>query len=130
MADAVDVDHCATPEWLYKALDAEFRFDLDPCPLTVSPQRDGLALDWTGRRVFCNPPYSKIEPWVQKAFDSQALTVFLVPGRIDAKWSRILREGGATLRPFCRTVNFEGLDGKRHKPMGGSMVAIVNRLYK
>lgn len=26
-------DHCATPDWLYKALDAEFRFDLDVCPL-------------------------------------------------------------------------------------------------
>jgi len=73
-------DHWRTPEWLYKALDLEFRFDLDPCPLDPHPKIDGLLLDWTGKRVFCNPPYSNILPWIQKALCSNALTVLLLPG--------------------------------------------------
>jgi hypothetical protein len=36
----------------------------DPRPLAL----DGLAQPWAGERVWCNPPYSNIEPWVQKAW--------------------------------------------------------------
>jgi len=28
---------------------------------------DGLAQDWAGERVWCNPPYSDIPPWVDRA---------------------------------------------------------------
>jgi phage N-6-adenine-methyltransferase len=28
---------------------------------------DALRQDWTGERVWCNPPYSSIEPWCEKA---------------------------------------------------------------
>jgi len=28
---------------------------------------DGLEQDWSGERVYCNPPYSSIEPWLEKA---------------------------------------------------------------
>lgn len=120
-------DSCRTPEWLYRALDAEFAFDLDPCPLAARPQFDGLALDWTGRRVFCNPPYSAILPWVRKALNSAALVVFLIPKRFDALWCRMLRDAKAEIRIFERDVKFES-SGRVLKPIGGSMLAIVRRL--
>lgn len=122
-------DHCRTPRWLYDALDIEFAFDLDPCPLHLAPTVDGLQLDWTGRRVFCNPPYSDILPWVDKALESQALTVFLIPARFDARWCRNLREAKAEFRFFARAFNFEAHDGTERHPVGGAMLAIVNRLY-
>jgi hypothetical protein len=122
-------DHCRTPDWLWKALDAEFAFDLDPCPLSNPFHRDGLELDWTGKRVFCNPPYSSILPWVEKALSSNALIVFLIPKRFDALWCRMLRDSRAEIRIFERDVRFEVLgQEKTVKPVGGSMIAIVRRL--
>lgn len=121
-------DSAKTPEWLYRALDAEFAFDLDPCPFTETPEVDGLELSWTGRRVFCNPPYSNILPWVRKALSSAALVIFLVPKRFDALWCRMLRDDKAELRIFERDVRFETLNGGSVKPVGGSMVFVVRRL--
>lgn len=36
-------------------------------------EADGLAQDWRGERVWCNPPYSGIAPWVMKAHVSMVL---------------------------------------------------------
>lgn len=34
---------------------------------------DGLNMPWDGPRVWCNPPYSDIEPWVRKAWNEVLL---------------------------------------------------------
>src|SRR5262249_20642513 len=104
-------------------------FDLDPCPISLQPTDDGLKMDWDGKHVFYNPPYSDIEPWVDKALISKAFTVFLIPARFDSRWCRSLREAKAEFRFFSRAFNFEGYDGKERHPVGGAMVVIVNRLY-
>jgi site-specific DNA-methyltransferase (adenine-specific) len=81
----------ATPRDFYNALNYEFRFDYDPCPLhgKVGPLygADGLHDSWEGKRVFCNPPYGadKIYAFMSKAQDA-ALAVFLVPARTDVAW--------------------------------------------
>lgn len=83
----------ATPAAVYEALDAEFRFTFDPCPL-MNPQKaglslwgtDGLAKSWVGRRVFCNPPYGPgIDKWLAKAPEAD-LAVYLLPARTDTRW--------------------------------------------
>jgi hypothetical protein len=86
-------------------------------------------LNWDGRRIFCNPPYSNILPWVNKALSSRALTVFLIPARFDARWCRNLRDSKAEFRFFSRGFNFEGHDGTKRHPLSGAMLVIVNRLY-
>jgi site-specific DNA-methyltransferase (adenine-specific) len=84
-----------TPQWLFDELDKEFHFDLDPCSthenakckLHYTKEEDGLLQDWTGHRVFCNPPYGReIGKWVKKAYESKCLTVMLIPARTDTKW--------------------------------------------
>lgn len=79
--------HWATPEGVYKELDAEFHFNDDPCPL--EPSTDGLTRSW-GSRTFCNPPYGRdITRWLDKAFmESQAgkVVVCLIPSRTDTRW--------------------------------------------
>lgn len=55
-------DDWETPEDLYRALDAEFAFTLDPVPLHGT---DGLTCPWKGHRVYCNPPYSNIYPFLE-----------------------------------------------------------------
>lgn len=86
-------EHWATPKDLLVALDAEFRFDFDPCPLGAFRQAmfavagtDGLALSWAGRRVYCNPPYGRgVGDWLAKAPEA-VLAVFLLPARTDTRW--------------------------------------------
>ena len=64
-----------TPDDLFKALDSEFHFTLDPCSTDENAKcekhytvrEDGLKQDWTGETVFCNPPYGKpLRDWVKK----------------------------------------------------------------
>jgi site-specific DNA-methyltransferase (adenine-specific) len=88
----------ATPRELFRELDAEFRFDLDPCstpetatcPRYFTPADDGLAQEWTGR-VFMNPPYGRaIGARMKRAWEASRATaevvVCLVPARTDAAW--------------------------------------------
>ena len=80
-------DRWATPKDLYAALDKEFKFDLDPCPL--DGKEDGLAplfCVWRGKRIFCNPPYGPgIADWIKRGVEAE-LAVFLVPARTDTRW--------------------------------------------
>lgn len=60
-------DDYETPPELFAELDREFHFTLDPCcthqtakcKKHYTPKEDGLAQDWSGETVFCNPPYSR-----------------------------------------------------------------------
>jgi hypothetical protein len=77
-------EHWATPADTYDALNAEFGFTMDPCPLGGSG--DGLALSWSGHRVYCNPPYGRgVGAWLAKASEAD-LAVFLLPSRTDTRW--------------------------------------------
>jgi DNA (cytosine-5)-methyltransferase 1 len=79
-------DLWATPREIFAALNAEFGFRLDVCATATNAKcmdfitegENSLCLDWRIRAVggmhisqpawvWCNPPYSKIEPWVRKA---------------------------------------------------------------
>ena len=76
-----------TPRALYQALDAEFSFDYDPCP--VKPIENGLESEW-GNINFVNPPYGKeIMKWIQKGYQENLkgkTVVFLIPSRTDSQW--------------------------------------------
>jgi phage N-6-adenine-methyltransferase len=101
-------DLWSTPQSFYDELDAEFDFTLDPCAtpenakcaLYYTQDDDGLAQDWSGERVFMNPPYGRaIGHWVKKAMESKTLVVCLVPARTDTRWWHdYVIEGGAEVR--------------------------------
>lgn len=60
VGNGVDGKHYwLTPPDLYARLDAEFRFDFDPCPYPKPPEFDGLSCDW-GKRNYVNPPFGSI----------------------------------------------------------------------
>lgn len=72
-------DQWPTPTATYAALNDEFHFDFDPCPMGGT--EDGLSTlftPWTGRRVFCNPPYGPgIGKWLERGLEAE-LAVFLM----------------------------------------------------
>ena len=79
--------HWATPKDLYDALDAEFHFNDDPCPL--HSVNDGLNREW-GSRTYMNPPYGReTGKWLQKAYVEATMgkiIVCLIPSRTDTQW--------------------------------------------
>lgn len=85
-----------TDEWLTPKyiIDALGPFDLDPCApamqpwptaaLTYTVAQDGLAQPWSGR-VWLNPPYSTIEPWMARLAEHGNGTA-LVFARTETRW--------------------------------------------
>jgi len=87
-------DRWATPRELYAALDQEFAFNFDPCPL--DGDEDGLA------PLFCNPPYGRgIGDWLKRGLEAE-LAVFLLPARTDTRWFHDLVLPHAREIRFCR----------------------------
>lgn len=78
-------DNWNTPKSIYQVLDAEFRFDFDPCP--EKPNFNGLSIEW-GKCNFVNPPYSELAKWLKKGWEQHQqgkTVVFLIPSRTDTK---------------------------------------------
>ena len=103
-------DSWATPRDLYNALDEEFHFDDDPCPLFDAPPIDGLTRAW-GNSVFMNPPYSKPEPWCKKAYEESLLgktVVGLLRGDTSTRWFHDWVLGKAELRFVKGRIKFNG----------------------
>lgn len=74
----------STPAKLYAGLNEEFNFNFDPCPLGGTV--DGTKMDWSGLRVFCNPPYGRgILPFLRRALEAE-VAVYLLPSKTDLPW--------------------------------------------
>lgn len=100
-----------TPRDLFERLHAEFEFTLDG----ASEPGNGLVplastaespIDWAGHRVFCNPPWSNIRPFIEMA-PRAALAVFLVPARTNVAWFHRALDLGAVPRFFAGRPRFE-----------------------
>ncbi len=92
-------DNWQTPECLFKWLDNQYRFTLDPaasdnnflCDKYYTIKTDGLKQNWKDERVYINPPYSKVAWWVKKAYKEThegdcPIVVMLTAGRVDTRW--------------------------------------------
>jgi phage N-6-adenine-methyltransferase len=103
-----DKNDRGTPKDLFAELDAEFRFTLDvaatlanaKCERYYTKADDGLVQSWQGERVWCNPPYDVLHPWVEKAWSSNAeLVAMLIPANRTEQpfWQNLIepnRDGG------------------------------------
>jgi phage N-6-adenine-methyltransferase len=100
-----------TPKELFKKLDDEFNFTLDPasthknalCKKHYTFEDDGLKQDWGGETVYCNPPYGReVKHWVKKCFEESlkdnTTVVLLIFARTDTKYFHDYIYGKAELR--------------------------------
>lgn len=90
-------DERSTPDELFKLLDDEFHFDIDVCAMPNNAKLpnyfhcgcDGLKQDWAPKRCFCNPPFSELKYWLEKARTESikgALVVMILPNDSSTKW--------------------------------------------
>ena len=119
----------ATPQTLFDELDREFHFTLDPCATPENAKckkyytqaDDGLAQDWSGETVFCNPPYGReIPKWVEKAATAKATVVMLIPARTDTTYFHEHIYGKAEIRFLKGRVKFG--DSKTGAPFPSMIV--------
>lgn len=113
-------DEWQTPEDLFQDLDREFRFDLDACATEInhmcdkyySVSEDGLAQNWGGSTVWCNPPYSQIKAWVRKCYyeghKPNTIVVLLIPARTDTKYFQNYILHRCELRFISGRLRFKG----------------------
>jgi hypothetical protein len=99
-----------TPRALFDRINADYGFTMDG----ASEPGNGLLplastveapLPWDGERVFCNPPWSNIPPFIELAATAE-LAVLLVPARANARWFHRALELGARVEFFLGRPSF------------------------
>lgn len=80
------------------------------CARYFTRAQNGLALPWAGERVWCNPPYSDIAPWVRKAWAEYDVTngiaMLLPANRTEQSWWQELVEPHRDQRDGIMQVAF------------------------
>lgn len=95
-------DEYETPQKLFDLLNKPYSFgpfDLDAaatkdntkCSSYFSIDDDGLNKDWSEyKKIWINPPYSKVKEWVKKAYEesekNNVEVVMLLPSRTDTRY--------------------------------------------
>jgi len=123
IAQLNDGDEWYTPRWLFNAFAITFSIDVcAPLDLTYSSvptdrhftiDDDGLARAWDGT-VWCNPPYSKPEPWARRMIHhGDGLLLTHIP--MNAGWCVDVWESCDAIRLF-QAMEFVRPDGTSQRP--------------
>lgn len=99
-----DIDDRAIHPQDFAPLHEQHRFTVDAAaahhnarlPRYWTIADNGLEQPWAGERVWCNPPFSDLAPWVAKAWTEHRaadLIVMLVPAnRTEQRWRQYMIE--------------------------------------
>lgn len=128
-------DEWGTPQELFDRLDALFGFTLDAaatvenakCKRYFTKEDNGLARNWEGNVVWCNPPYSgdQLERWVKKiCLEASGGTtiVALIPASTgNAWWTEWINQADVVV--FIRKrIAFESPQRKGNAPFWSALV--------
>jgi hypothetical protein len=101
-----------TPRDFFAELHAEFNFTMDGAATAKNALLQRFSsrrarMFWDGERVFCNPPWAEIPPFLELAASAD-LAVLLVPARVNAKWFHRALALGAKPRYWQGKLSFDG----------------------
>ncbi len=117
-----------TPYSIFKTLHKEFDFACDVaadegnalCRAFLDEEENALNCRWLSCN-WCNPPYSDITPWVNKAIEQHNLgftTVMLVPADTSVKWFKLAYESCNEVRFISGRISF--INAENQKPVSGN----------
>jgi len=135
-------DMWETPQDFFDKLNDEFHFTLDACATGANRKCDryfserdnGLAQNWAGHTVWCNPPYGrkKTALWVQKAVQESwclgTTVVMLLPARTDTAWFHDFILGRSEIRFVRGRLKFGG--SKDSAPFPSMVVVFGEKMRK
>ena len=118
-----------TPKPLFDKLNAEFNFICDVaasrdnslCDQFIDEKNDSLGVHRWLSSNWCNPPYSNITPWVDKAIDQHGqgkTIVMLVPSDTSVKWFKKAYESCNEVRFISGRLSF--INAETQKPVSGN----------
>lgn len=127
-----------TPSSLFHSLDLEFNFGCDVaasaenklCSVHYDENDNALNQEWFDNN-WCNPPYSDIAPWVEKAIEqhrSGKTTVMLVPSDTSVKWFKRAFESCNEVRFISGRLSF--VNAATQKPVNGNNKGSVLFIWK
>lgn len=115
-----DARDCArTPDHIFEAASEDAGgFDVDAAadaqsargPVYWDIVTNGLLQDWSRLSIWCNPPYSNIAPWIEKAATARKAAL-LLPVRSDRIWWRRLVETATYLDFYAGRIQFNPYPG-------------------
>jgi len=124
----------ATPLPIFLALHSEYLFTRDAAASPENAkllrfwteQDDALKQDWSGEKIFCNPPWKLIPQFLAKglAHRDTTLSVFLLPASTDTRWFHELAVHFAKDNFIGRVAYVAPPGVKQSTPPAGSMVCI------
>lgn len=118
-------DCAQTPWWFIRSLEnyTRLEIELDTCCYQKTAKADlfcslenghnGLKTQWVGIN-YCNPPYSNVTPWIEKARDeaiSGSTTLMLIPDKPEVGYTRLARQHADTVIHMPFRLNFLRPDG-------------------
>lgn len=119
-----------TPQALFDYYDKRFSFEFDVaasyanslCENYYGIEHDSLSdgCSWDGPN-WCNPPYSDIKPWVDKAVEQMRygnLTVMLIPADTSVKWFKAAFENCSECHFISGRISF--INAETQKPVSGN----------
>lgn len=114
------------------------QFELDPCASRDQPwatarrhltiDEDGLAQEWPAGRVWLNPPYSDIEPWMARMAEHGNGLALVFARTETAWWFRSVWPHAAALLFLAGRLTFHFGDGRASKAghnSGGPSVLVA-----
>lgn len=119
-------DDWSTPKDVYDALNKEFNFNYDPCPLKAG--FDGLFIGKWNSCSFVNPPYSNIKDWAKRSYEEYLkgnTVVMLIPSRKDTKWWHEYIMKATEIRFIKGRLKFG--DSKNSAPFPSCVVIFKNK---
>jgi phage N-6-adenine-methyltransferase len=119
-----------TPKWLFDYYHRRFDFKMD---VAASPENtfvkgnywtdkeNALDQNWSVWGNWCNPPYSNINPWVEKAIEELkrgCLTVMIIPADTSVKWFKLAFENCSECHFISGRIAF--INSETQKPVSGN----------
>ncbi len=138
-------NECYTPKWIFDKLGLDFDLDVasSDSPLITVPTKnkytlndDALSQTWFGR-VWMNPPFSKVTPWIDKWIDHNN-GLCLVSLASNGKWINKLWDSNAGCLYLPSNIAFIGASGLEVKmrwrsaifALGNDNIAALRNLGK
>lgn len=133
-------DEWETPQDLYDQLNAEFHFAMDAAashenrkhPFYFPEKSNALEASWSGivgtKSIWLNPPYSKIGPFMKKAYEESlkgVVVVCLIPSRTDTRYWHDYVMNAAEIRFIKGRLKFGG--AKNGAPFPSCIVVFDSR---
>jgi len=127
-------DCAQTPWWFIESLEdyTNLKIQLDVCCATNTAKAknflaleldlDGLETSWQ-KVNYCNPPYSDITPWIEKAHEESVLlsntTLMLIPDKPEVGYTRLARQYADTVIHMPFRLGFLRPDGSEFLDKNG-----------